>query len=967
MPPAGASIDTAPRFEPRLALERVVAGLDRGDHERRCDRDERRLHDAAVAIILRLVVLLAAEARGLLTGDLPTTIHDELEQRAANHHDGEAALLRRHDAWPRLLDHRHALPARGGALFDLDLPLDDLALLLLLRALPRAPCVEQLGAFHEALLDHAVARVDVTTLGLRGVRRAAPDVPLSLLEQLATAPDTLVAQLQALTGRSATALDRALRHPAPDSGRLLRACAGDGALLARIRPWAGLLRRDADDRPHIFLAGGLRIVASGERRSTGSHYTPRALADAIVRHTLDPLCHIGPAEGVPPARWQRRPPAEILELRICDLAMGCGAFLLAACRYLAAQLLAGWDAGLDADAAPQGPDRREQHAMRLALRCLYGVDRSPTAVDLARLSLWLATASPHAPVDVQGPSLHVGDALLGLVDHHEPAALRRLLAAGDPARLAELTARADAITVAALRPHDRHPATASTPLGHHPDGAPRQPLHWPLVFPEVLLREPPGFDAILGNPPFQGGQKLGRALGLDYRDYLVKHIARGRRGSADLCAYFFLRAAALLRTPGQIGLLATSTIAQGDTREVGLDQLCAGGLEVVRASASEPWPGAARLAVAQVWLRRGPWGGERILGGAPVPAISSALHPARSPADGRAGRPQRLRANVGRSFIGCYVLGLGFVLRPDEARALIARDPRNREVLCPYLSGDDLTRAVDQSPSRWIINFRDWPLARAESYADCLARVHERVKPQRDRVRFSTHARAHWWQYERPRVELHAAAARARLLLACARVAKYLHFVRIPTDLVPSEQLVLVTTDCPSTQAVLQSAVHEAWTLQHASTLDTRRRYTPSDCLDTFPMPATARHLADLADRHDAHRRAVMQMHRLGLTRTYNRVHDPDERDPAVAALRGLHVELDRGVADAYGWSDLELGHDFHATAEGRRFTISAVARRALQERLLALNHARHADERAARSASVRDIADRYPGDPAHS
>ena len=100
--------------------------------------------------------------------------------------------------------------------------------------------------------------------------------------------------------------------------------------------------------------------------------------------------------------------------------------------------------------------------------------------------------------------------------------------------------------------------------------------------------------------------------------------------------------------------------------------------------------------------------------------------------------------------------------------------------------------------------------------------------------------------------------------------------------------------------------------------------------------------LASLADRHDAHRRAVMQTTGLGLTRTYNRFHEPGERTPALAALRDLHVEIDRAVTDAYGWSDLELGHDFHTTAEGRRFTISAAARRELHERLLALNHARH-------------------------
>jgi hypothetical protein len=96
--------------------------------------------------------------------------------------------------------------------------------------------------------------------------------------------------------------------------------------------------------------------------------------------------------------------------------------------------------------------------------------------------------------------------------------------------------------------------------------ADRRPFHWALEFPEV--RAHGGFDAIVGNPPFQGGKKISGALGLSYRDYLVVWVAHGVRGNADLVAYFFLRAAHLLRTRGVFGLIATNTLAQGETREV---------------------------------------------------------------------------------------------------------------------------------------------------------------------------------------------------------------------------------------------------------------------------------------------------------------------------------------------------------------------------------------------------------------
>jgi hypothetical protein len=89
-----------------------------------------------------------------------------------------------------------------------------------------------------------------------------------------------------------------------------------------------------------------------------------------------------------------------------------------------------------------------------------------------------------------------------------------------------------------------------------------------------------------------------------------------------------------------------------------------------------------------------------------------------------------------------------------------------------------------------------------------------------------------------------------------------------------------------------------------------------------------------------------------GLTKTYNRFHDPDERSADIARLRALHVEMDQAVAAAYGWDDLDLGHGFHETAQGVRYTISEPARREVLARLLALNHQRYEEERKMQEAS---------------
>ena len=88
-----------------------------------------------------------------------------------------------------------------------------------------------------------------------------------------------------------------------------------------------------------------------------------------------------------------------------------------------------------------------------------------------------------------------------------------------------------------------------------------------------------------------------------------------------------------------------------------------------------------------------------------------------------------------------------------------------------------------------------------------------------------------------------------------------------------------------------------------------------------------------------------MSSRREGLTKTYNRFHDRGEASADIARLRALHVELDQAVAAAYGWSDLDLGHGFHPTKQGERYTLSEPARRTVLDRLLALNHHRYAEE----------------------
>jgi len=1098
----------------RQAVELLVSALEREDRARNrqllAGVTEARLFDAALTVMMRLVFLMAAEERRLLPLDSPvyqqnyavSNLGQQLREVADR--QTEEVLERRHDAWCRLLATfravhggvRHEdlqLPAYGGSLFDPDrfpflegrargtrwkedpaspLPLDNRVVLYCLEALQllqvgtgqrqearrvsfRALDVENIGHVYESLLDHAVRRAEGLVLGLEGSKDAEPEIPVQRLEEVRSqGEDGLVAYLKEQTRRGEPALRKSLTYEIkPDDHRLLVACDNDPARFQQVAPYAGLIRKDPLGDPVVIPPGGYYVTSGMDRRATGTHYTPRSLTEEIVTHTLDPLLYRGMAEGVDPSPQTLAAPEEILELKVADIAMGSGAFLVQACRYLAEKLLEAW-ARREAEnegrllvrpsgalgrgtpgeePLPTEPSERLLHARRLvAERCLYGVDKDSRAVEMAKLSLWLETMSVGKPFSFLDHALRCGDSLLGLrseeqleffhprpegrsltrflfwptlrdalerartlrarlesretVDEKDTAAKLALLheatEATDVARLlgdvvigAELacasgseTARdrlledlglLAAVVADAGQPEEERRKAGQTlrrradqllnegkPAGQ----AERRPFHWVVEFPEVFAggaasgpggaAEGRGFHAIVGNPPFIGGQRITGFLGTDYRDYAVQHLADGTRGSADLCAYFFLRAGSMLRPAGQFGLIATNTIAQGDSREVGLDRLAEDGYALPRAVKSEKWPGTANLEVSKVWARRGHWDGSHVLDGQRVRGIGPFLT-----VPGRVdGNPHRLAANAGKSFQGSIVLGMGFVLSPEEATELIRRDPRNREVLFPYLNGEDLNSRPDQSPSRWVINFFDWPLERAEAYPDCMAIVRERVKPERDRNN-RAQRRERWWQFAERAPALYEAIAGMERVLAISRVSQHFHPAWVPTETVFAERLTIISAGGEECQAVIQSSFHWQWMLAYGSTHETRPLYTPSDCFETFPFPASLAGLEAIGEHYHEHRRLLILEHQEGLTKTYNRFHNPAEKRADILHLRDLHVQMDRAVADAYGWTDLALGHGFHDTPQGLRHTICPPARREVLDRLLELNHQRHAEE----------------------
>lgn len=1066
-------------LQARRAVELLVSAFDRADRDAGGALlehvPEHRLYEATLAVAMRVIFLLAAEARGLFPDDGPwvesyalAPLRAELEAQADRH--GIEVLERRFDAWPRLLatfravhagvEHgRVRMPGYGGGLFDPTrypflegdggaVPrISNRSILHVLDALQtlevevpggrerrplsfRALGIEQIGHVYEGLLDHTAIRADAPALGLVGTKKKEPELALAELEdEVAKGEDALLKLLKEETGRSIPALQRGLQAE-PDTDRVARlriACGHDAALVERVLPYLGLVRDDVVGDPMVFREGHVYVTQSPFRRSTGTHYTPPSLTEPIVQYALEPVVYRGPAEGVEREHWELKRPTELLELKVCDIAMGSAAFLVAACRYLAARLVEAWELHPEEAPSDAGSDleERELNARRLvAERCLYGVDVNPLAVEIAKVSLWLTTLRRDRPFTFVDHALRCGDSLLGLTSLEQLEALtlkpeeadsillepareairatldevrqvRERIEATDAVDLREAEQKATALagaerklhalkvvgdlvvgaaleeaagtgkartTVEAAAEEIREALTAAdddtrgalmahvearagdAPMAGRASGAPDppQPFHWALEFPEVFQRENGGFDTIVGNPPFLGGQKITGVLGEPYREYLVERLADGRRGSADLVAYFYLRANGLLRRAGTFGLIATNTIGQGDTRQVALDPICANGTLLMRANRSEQWPSEATVYVAHVWGTAGDWTGETRLDGVTVALISPALEPA-SRIDGS---PHRLAAGADRAFQGSIVLGSGFLVTPEEVRQLIEADQRNAEVLRPYLIADELADRVDQAPTRWVINFGDLEVNEAREFESPFAIVNQKVRPERAKVRYSKRARELWWQYERPRGELYKEIAGFERVLVGPRVAKYFFVTWCPTGWVYSDATNVFAFEDDGHAATLSSTFHDAWARKYSGSLKFDLRYSPTDCFQNFPFPEDVSVLDDIGDRHLSYRKATLLAESQGLTKVYNRVHEqPEDSSERIEELRRLRRELDRAVADAYGWADLELDHDFRETPLGLRYTISEAVKTEALDRLLELNHARYAEE----------------------
>jgi hypothetical protein len=518
-------------------------------------------------------------------------------------------------------------------------------------------------------------------------------------------------------------------------------------------------------------------------------------------------------------------------------------------------------------------------------------------------------------------------------------------------------------------------------------------LHWFLAFPEVLDKG--GFDCVLGNPPYKGDRRLKAAYGEAFLNYIRNYYTRG--ATVDLVVYFLLRIDQLLAKAGFLSIISTNTIAQGKAREEGLQRLLDKGCSINHAVRSTPWPGKAAVEVSLLTVHKGQWVGPNFLGSKSTSFISSYLDDQED-----LGEPYPLMENEGKSFIGTYVLGGGFVIDPSEAERLMEQNPKNRDVIYPYLNGDDLNSHPEQKPSRYVINFQDWPLRRYESsewseltkkerdairkriidgkfvefappdykgsvaadYPDCLEIVEERVKPERTRwkkddsgndivgtyqLRGSLPTR--WWRFAETRPALYQTIAPLERVLVVAKTTKYTGFTFVPSDIIYTQDLTVFAYTINAEFAVLISSFCTDWAWKNSTTMGSSTiRLNPQVCYETFVFPPVSDDLNLIGREYLTHRNELNKKYQVGLTRLYNLLHDSKDETVEIVRFRHFQQQLDLMVLEAYGWSDINLCHDFYEVDylpenDRVRFTIHPDARKEVLKRLLLLNHKRRKAE----------------------
>lgn len=708
----------------------------------------------------------------------------------------------------------------------------------------------------------------------------------------------------------------------------------NGTQLGLLRHTARLEWRHVE--PAIFGTLLERALDPEERHKLGAHYTPRAYVERLVLPTvIEPLreewtgvktaavtlASRGDLKGA--IKETRAFHHRLCAVRILDPACGSGNFLYVTLEHIkrlegeVLQLIEGFGENMKLDLGGEGVDPHQ----------FLGIEINPRAATIAELVLWIGYLQWHhrnrgatewpEPVLRAFKNVECRDAVLSYDARHEARDQN-----GKPLTIWDrVTMKTDAVTG-----RDVPDETAVVQVYAYIN--PNQAL-WPQA------------DYIVGNPPFIGkGERMRAALGDEYVEAL-RQTYPAVPSSADYVMYWWYKAAAETKAgrTRQFGFITTNSIRQSLNRRV-VQAALEDGIFLTFAIPDHPWIDSTDCAAVRIAMTVGALHPERVAhaseGNRRSNAVSHLQYVTNEIPNAETGEnevqldlrsgpisadltggaevsnTQTLKANSGLSFNGVMLASSGFILTEDEADLIPANEKR---YLRHLVNGRDL---LEPSGTRWVIDFTGLEMEAAREQAPKLFEiVISRVKPDREQSR-DKQFRERWWLFGRSRPDMRRMNAELNRFIVTVETAKHRIFVFAHKSILPEHKLVVIGLADAYHLGVLSSRIHVVYALAAGSTLEDRPVYAASLCFQSFPFPdcnekqkSAIRPIAEALDAH--HKRAQLKSG-FRLTEMYNvlekvrareslSVNDKVIHEAALlSTLKQLHDDLDKTVAEAYGW-----------------------------------------------------------------
>jgi hypothetical protein len=665
--------------------------------------------------------------------------------------------------------------------------------------------------------------------------------------------------------------------------------------------------------PTIFGTLLTRALDPRERHRLGAEYTPREYVERVVLQTVGvPLrdrwapvqAHAAELRATGKKKDAKAALKELRDfhtwmrgLRFLDPACGSGNFLYV-CLHLVKRVEL--EVLREIEEITGNPDLQIEEVGPWQF---HGIEVKPWAREIAELTLWIGYhqfwaehhkgVNPPEPVLKDTGTLELRDAVLAWDEIVE-----------DPAR-----SRPDPT------PRIVHPVTGRLV----PDPEARLPYH---EYRGARQAEWPQADFIVGNPPYMGAKRQREEFGDGYIETLRK-VYPDVSDLADYVMYWWRRAAIEVVESRTIraGLITTNSISQSQNRPI-MAEAQAAGARVVWAIADHPWvddSDAAAVRVAMTVLARE---GSAVLvrvneEGKTIAEIraSSLNADLTTHSDIVAASEIGLVATTGMSSPGFKLHGAGFILSRDEGQRFRGLAPSSAQLVRPYRHGRDLT---DRPRGVFVIDFGLANEHEARTHALLYGLARDRVKPERDANPRGSYAQ-YWWRFGEPRKGLREAMGGLARYIATPLTSKHRFFTFLGVQIAPDDALVCILSEQAWLLGCLSSEIHMRWALAAGATLGPTPRYIKTRCFDPFPFPDPPNELREeigrVAERLDGHRKdAIARDERVTMTGMYNvveklrsgeKLSDKERAVHEIAAcgvLRDLHDELDKLVAQAYGW-----------------------------------------------------------------